>query len=300
LKTNIFEYRPKLDIFAVTLLNFINQNILFMNIFLKKALPLIFFITIASCSVTGSNENTIILIQTTSGDIKIKLYDNTPVHRDNFIKLVNSGFYEGISFHRIIKDFMIQAGDPLSKTGSFTTQNDTLKTYTLPAEFNNMNFHKKGAIAAARQGSDINPELRSSGTQFYIVQGVKFTDEELNLAETRINSNLKQDLFNKFLKETGDSVRASGKSVSAGEIQEIASVKMFEYLTTSKEYKIPADHRNIYKSIGGTPRLDNTYTVFGEVIGGIEIIDKIASVQTDANDKPLSDVKILKIKIVKN
>jgi cyclophilin family peptidyl-prolyl cis-trans isomerase len=271
-----------------------------MNIFFKRVLPMIFIITIASCSVTGSNENTIISIQTTSGTVKLKLYDNTPVHRDNFISLINSGFYEGISFHRVIKDFMIQAGDPLTKTGSSALLIDSMKTYTLPAEINNLNFHKKGALAAARQGSEINPELRSSGTQFYIVQGVIFTDEELNQAESRINANIKQDLFNKLLKETADSARLSGKSTSPAEIQEIASVKMFEYLTAVKDYKIPEDQRNVYKTIGGTPRLDGTYTVFGEVIEGLEIVDKIASVQTDINDKPVTDVKILKIKILKN
>lgn len=271
-----------------------------MNIFIRKSLPLILFILILSCSATVRNENTTVLIQTTSGDIKIKLYDNTPIHRDNFIKLVHSGFYEGISFHRIIKDFMIQAGDPLTKTKSGAALSDTMATYTIPAEFTNMNFHKKGALAAARQGSDVNPEMRSSGTQFYIVQGVKFTDEELIQAEFRINSNKKQNLFNKLLKETADSVKLSGKTLSAGEIQEIASVKMFDLLTSMPEFKIPEDHRIVYKSIGGTPRLDGTYTVFGEVIEGIDIVDKIAAVQTDSSDKPVADIKIVKIKIVKN
>jgi len=271
-----------------------------MNIFLRNFLPIISLIIVLSCNPKIINENTIVSIQTTSGDIKIRLYDNTPVHRNNFIKLINSGFYDGISFHRVIKDFMIQAGDPLTKQVSASAIPDSLKSYTIPAEFNSLNFHKRGALAAARQGSEINPEMRSSGTQFYIVQGVKYTDEELNQAELRINGNRKQNLFNKLLKETSDSVKLSGKIISAGEIQEIASVKMFEYLTTTEDYKIPEDQRNVYKTIGGTPRLDGTYTVFGEVIEGIDIVDKIASVPTDANDKPLADVKIVKIKIVKN
>jgi cyclophilin family peptidyl-prolyl cis-trans isomerase len=271
-----------------------------MNILIRKTLTLISIILLLSCNATGRNENTIVSIQTTAGDVKIKLYDNTPIHRDNFIKLVNSGFYEGISFHRIIKEFMIQAGDPLTKPHTGSAMPDTMKTYTIPAEFINSNFHKKGALAAARQGSDTNPEMRSSGTQFYIVQGVKFTDEELIQSEYRINANKKQNLFNKLLKETADSVKLSGKTVSAGEIQEIASVKMFEILTSTEEYKIPEDQRAVYKSIGGTPRLDGTYTVFGEVIEGIETVDKIAAVPTDSNDKPISDIKILKIKIVKN
>jgi cyclophilin family peptidyl-prolyl cis-trans isomerase len=233
------------------------------------------------------------------GDIKIKLYDGTPIHRDNFIRLVNSGFYDGISFHRVIKNFMIQAGDPATKPASKHLP-DSLKTYTIPAEFNSQYFHKRGALAAAREGDDVNPEKRSSGTQFYIVQGVKFSDEDLKTAEQHINSTAKQSKFNKYMKETTDSVRLSGKSLTDAEIQEIASVKMFQYLTGYKDFVIPEDHRVVYKSIGGTPRLDGNYTVFGEVTEGLDIVDKIAEIQTDNGDKPLNDVKIIKAKIVKN
>lgn len=272
-----------------------------MNIIIKRLVILNFLLLLISCNAPGGdNMNTTISVKTTLGEIKIKLYDGTPLHRDNFIKLVSTGFYDGISFHRIIKDFMIQAGDPLTKSVSATTLPDSLKTYTIPAEFNNQYFHKKGALAAARQGNDVNPEMRSSGTQFYIVQGVKYTDEELNLAEQRINSNIKQTLFNKFLRITSDSVRITGKTLSDGEIQEIASVKMFQYLTNNKDYKLSDQQRTVYKEIGGTPRLDATYTVFGEVIEGLDIVDKIASVQTDSNDKPVTDIKIIKVKIVKN
>jgi len=253
-----------------------------------------------SCKAPVSNENTTISIKTTLGDIKIRLYDGTPYHRDNFIRLINSGFYDGISFHRVIKNFMIQAGDPATKSSSLKNIPDSLKTYTIPSEFNNQYFHKKGALAAARQGNDINPEMRSSGTQFYIVQGVKLSDDELNMAENQINSNIKQGRFTSLIKETTDSIRLAGKSMTDAEIQEIASLKMFQYLTSYKNYRIPEEQRNVYKTIGGTPRLDGTYTVFGEVIEGLDIIDKIAEVQTDSSDKPLSDIKIIKIKIVKN
>jgi peptidylprolyl isomerase len=271
-----------------------------MNTAIQKTIVLNMLLLLFSCSAPGGNENTTVSIKTTLGEIKIKLYDGTPIHRDNFIKLVNSGFYDGISFHRIIKDFMIQAGEPLTKSGPKTVVPDSLNTYTIPAEFNASYFHKKGALAAARQGNDVNPQMRSSGTQFYIVQGVKYSDEELNQAEKRINSNIKQSLFNRLLKESGDSVRMSGKTLSDSEIQEIASMKMFQYLTSHKDYKISDEQRSIYKSIGGTPRLDATYTVFGEVIEGLDVVDRIASVPTDRTDKPLNDVKIIKIKIIKN
>jgi cyclophilin family peptidyl-prolyl cis-trans isomerase len=268
-----------------------------MNMILKRLFLLPVLLFALSCNSTGGNENTIITINTTLGAIKIKLYDGTPLHRDNIIKLINSGFYDGISFHRVIKDFMIQAGNPETKSGSVANLPDSLKKYTIPAEFNKQYFHKKGAVAAARQGNETNPEMRSSGTQFYIVQGVKFNDADLDAAEQRINSNIKQGLFSKLIKETSDSVRLSGNTISEGQIQEIASVKMFEYLTTHSDYRITDEQRNIYKSTGGTPRLDGTYTVFGEVIEGLDVVDKIAAVSTDSGDKPVTDVKILKMKV---
>ena len=272
-----------------------------MNRLFKKTILFSILTLLLSCNAPGgSKENITFVMQTTLGNIKIRLYDGTPIHRDNFIKLINSGVYEGISFHRIIKDFMIQAGDPKTRPSNAAVLPDSLNDYSIPAEFTTQYFHKKGALAAAREGNDVNPEMRSSGTQFYIVQGVKLTDDELDAAEQRINNNIKQGLFNRLIRETADSLRMAEKSATDGEIQEIASMKMFQFLTTNKDYKIPEEQRSVYKTIGGTPRLDATYTVFGEVIEGLDVVDKIAAVQTDAADKPLTDVKILKIKIVKN
>ncbi|MEI6048307.1 MAG: peptidylprolyl isomerase [Bacteroidota bacterium] len=271
-----------------------------MNILFRKVILAPVLLLSISCNAPLSNDKTVVLMKTTLGDIKIKLYDDTPIHRDNFIKLINSGFYDGISFHRIIKDFMIQAGDPATKSGPATNLPDSLNTYSIPAEFKSAYFHKKGALAAAREGNEINPEMRSSGTQFYIVQGIKYNDSGLIQAEQLINSNIKQGVFTKTLKQTVDSVKLTGITATDGEIQEIASLKMFQYLTDYKDYKIPAEQRNVYKNVGGVPRLDSTYTVFGEVIEGLYIIDKIAAVQTDSNDKPLNEIKIVKIKIVKN
>jgi cyclophilin family peptidyl-prolyl cis-trans isomerase len=193
---------------------------------------------------------------------------------------------------------MIQAGDPLTRTGLTKVQLDSLSTYTIPAEFRKEYYHKKGALAAAREGNEVNPEMRSSGTQFYIVQGKKYTDSELRAAEERINSNIKQSLFSRLIKETTDSARLSGKPIQDSEIQERASMKMFDYLTTIGDYKFSEEQLGSYENIGGTPRLDGTYTVFGEVIEGLEIVDKIAAVQTDQSDKPVNDVKIIKMKLV--
>ncbi len=270
-----------------------------MYISIKKQILVSLIILLVSCNAPAGNENSVVFLKTTLGDIRIQLYDGTPVHRDNFIRLVKSGFYEGVSFHRVIKDFMIQAGDPKTRSDLSKQVIDSLASYTIPAEFSKQYFHKKGALAAARQGNDINPQMRSSGTQFYIVQGIRYTDAELDIIEKTVNSSMKQAVFNKLVKETADSASLRGINLTNGELQEKASIKMFNYLTSNEDFKIPEEHRNVYESTGGVPRLDESYTVFGEVIEGLDVVDKIASVQTDINDKPLNDIKILKIRIEK-
>jgi cyclophilin family peptidyl-prolyl cis-trans isomerase len=263
----------------------------------------IFFILILaliiSCSTNGDNRNSIILIKTTLGDITVRLYDETPVHRDNFLKLVNSGVYDGVLFHRVIKDFMIQSGDPETRTNWVKAPDDTLVSYTIPAEFRSALFHKKGALAAAREGNDINPEMRSSGTQFYIVQGKKCSDSELDQFQQQINNNLKRALFTQLLKEVTDSVKTSGSNMKEQEIQEIASLRFFDTIEKRGDYKISSEQRDVYKKIGGVPRLDGTYTLFGEVVEGLEIVDRIADSKTDDKDKPLNDVRILKMKRIR-
>jgi cyclophilin family peptidyl-prolyl cis-trans isomerase len=271
-----------------------------MNNFFKKLLVLPVLIFFFSCNAPCDNKNTIISIKTTLGDIKIKLYDDTPIHRNNFIKLINSKFYEDISFHRVIKDFMIQTGDLATKSVITKALPDSLNIYTIPSEFRKQYFHKKGALAAAREGDIVNPKMRSSGTQFYLVQGIRYTDNELTQIEQRINSNIKQSLFNKIIRETTDSINLSGNTLDDAKVQEIASLKMFQYLSSHDDYKFSEEQLTTYKNIGGVPRLDGTYTVFGEVIEGLDIVDKIASVKTNNSDKPINDIKIIKIKIAKN
>jgi peptidyl-prolyl cis-trans isomerase B (cyclophilin B) len=198
-----------------------------------------------------------VLMQTTMGDIVIRLSDSTPLHRDNFLKLVKVGYYDSVLFHRVIKNFMIQGGDPNSKSATAGQPlGDGGPGYTIPAEFRKTLFHKKGVIAAARTGDNINPTKASSGSQFYIVQGKVFTDAGLDSVET---------------------FRLNGR-------------------------KIPAEQRQVYKTIGGTPHLDQGYTVYGEVVKGLDVIDKIAAVQTSKaqdRDRPLQDVRIIKAKLIK-
>ena len=265
-----------------------------------KLLLLLIILTllIQSCNSPASNNNDVhVQIKTNLGDIKVRLYDETPIHRDNFVKLVNSRFYDGVTFHRVIQNFMIQAGNPVAKS-NVNTFPDSLNTYTIPAEFNPALFHKKGALAAARQGNEINPYMRSSGTQFYIVQGEKLTEQELNAVEQRVNSQVRQAELRIMIKETADSVKAAGSLLSDTEIQKIASYKMFHYLTSTPAFKLTPEQRDTYMTIGGTPFLDGTYTVFGEVTEGLENVDRIAAQTTDAFDKPVNDVVILKISIV--
>jgi len=193
-----------------------------------------------------------VLISTKFGDMKVKLYDETPLHQENFIKLVKQGFYDGTLFHRVIKDFMIQGGDPNSKNAKpEQALGNGGPGYTIPAEIKPQFFHKKGAIAAARMGDRVNPQRASSGSQFYIVEGKKYTDNELNMLEMRMG------------------------------------------------IKFSPQQREVYKTIGGTPFLDYSYTVFGEVVQGLDVIDKIASVSTNHSDRPKEDIKMT-IKVVDN
>lgn len=211
----------------------------------------------------NSRRSYFVIIKTTMGDIKVKLYNETPVHRDNFVKLVKLRYFDGILFHRVIDNFMIQSGDPDSKQRvPEKLYGDGGPGYDLPAEILPEIFHKKGVLAAAREGDDVNPKRMSSASQFYIVKGKVFDEEGLNTQEERVN-------------------------------------KRNKALGIETEYRMSKERRDVYKTIGGTPHLDTQYTIFGEVVEGIEIADKIASVKTDKNDRPLEDVWIISTKVYK-
>lgn len=269
-----------------------------MNILKKYAIAALAQIILFSCSAPALTDNIIVEVKTTLGDIKLRLYDDTPLHRDNFIKLVSSGYFEGVAFHRVIKNFMIQAGDPATRSGLSQEALDSLRTYTVPAEFRKEYFHKKGALAAARQGNNVNPEMRSSGTQFYIVQGTVLTAEDLAAAEKQIDTNIKQAAYTRIVSQITDSIRLSGSSLQQADILDLANSRMFSYLNATGDFTFSGDQLDAYQTIGGVPRLDGTYTVFGEVIDGLDTVDRIAEVATGERDKPVDDVRILKMKIV--
>jgi cyclophilin family peptidyl-prolyl cis-trans isomerase len=270
-----------------------------MNI--NKIFPALFFISflLFSCSGSEPTNNIHVLIKTTLGDIKIVLSDETPVHRDNFIKLIKEHFYDGIVFHRVIKDFMIQTGDPMTRRGFINSGNDTLLSYTLPAEFNPRLYHKKGALAAAREGNDTNPEMRSSGTQFYIVQGKRLTSSEVSQAEQMVNNNIKKSQFLRIVHEISDSCISGDLNLTDAEIQDRALLRLYDYLDRNGPLKFTEDQKSVYENLGGVPRLDGTYTVFGEVVEGLDVVDRIAEVQTDDQNRPVNDIVITGMKIVK-
>jgi peptidyl-prolyl cis-trans isomerase B (cyclophilin B) len=233
-------------------------------------------------------------IKTTEGDIVVTLSDLTPLHRDNFIKLAESGFYDGISFHRIIKDFMIQAGD-----GSTRIPPSTMADYTIPAEINDSLFHKRGALAAAREGDDVNPSRNSSGTQFYIVQGKTFNDDDLSKLEQRIDYNKRQAMYQQALTELRAASLNDTVKMTDDEIQQNAILKVYEAMEAAGPYVMPEKRKEIYRTQGGAPFLDGAYTVFGEVVSGMEIVDAIGNTSTDITDNPVKDIRIVKIKILR-
>lgn len=249
---------------------------------------------------TGDQPPIKVEIVTNYGTLIVQLYDETPHHRDNFINLVQNGTYDSLQFHRIIKNFMVQAGDIRSKNATLA---DTLGGsdlgYRIPAEIVSNKFHKKGALGAARTN---NPERASSSTQFYIVQGRVMNDSLLNHNENRINQFLAShyavnDPENKPLLDSLEAARTAKDSVSVKDLSAKWSLRSKEY-SKFERYKIPETHREVYKTIGGSPHLDQNYTVFGEVISGLEIIDALASVQTNQRDRPTTEVRILSMKIL--
>jgi len=253
--------------------------------------------------VTSTEEEIHFEIQTRHGNMKGKLYNSTPLHRDNFIKLINEKYYDSLLFHRVIRDFMIQGGDPESRGAE---PNKALgnggPNYTLPAEIRSDLFHKKGALSAARQPDNVNPEKRSSGSQFYVVQGRKYTDQMLKTQEMRMNQSKVNQAIRTYLskpenKADLERITYCQKNKLNDSLNKIVASLVPVVISKDEQFQFTEQQRLAYSGIGGTPHLDANYTVFGEIYEGLEVIDKIATSETDGRDRPIQDVK-MSIRIV--
>lgn len=268
------------------------------------------FIALTACNAGSKRQTnhhmenekrTLVKLETTMGNITVALYNETPKHRDNFIKLVKEGVYDSTLFHRVIKQFMIQAGDPDSKNASDTAMLGSGDVgYTIPAEFNPKFFHKKGVLAAARQGDDVNPEKASSGCQFYIVTGRKFTEPQLLGMENKINEQREEALFDSLARQHMKEIykmRKAGDNAGLLELQDTLEAQARELADKEEKFRFTPEQIKAYSTIGGAPHLDGSYTVFGEVTEGMEVVDNIEIAKTNRVDRPIENIRILKASI---
>lgn len=233
-------------------------------------------------------------ISTTLGDILVKLYDETPLHRDNFIKLAKEGYYNGTIFHRVIKDFMIQGGDPNSKNPTPERRYGTGgPDYTIEAEIKPNLFHKRGALAAARQGDEVNPERRSSGSQFYIVWGKQYQTNQMAQLDKQMLMQAQQQIFNELVQENRTKIMELRRNRDQASLMELQDDLLAQTNAIAKERGIKGhsdEQKDIYSTIGGTPHLDGQYTVFGEVVEGLDVVGKIQETDTLSGDRPKQDI----------
>ena len=243
-------------------------------------------------------------IQTSLGTVVVALYNETPKHRDNFLKLAKEGYYDGLLFHRVIKGFMVQTGDPESRNAPVDKGLGSGNPgYTIEAEIvYPKRFHKRGALAAARTGDNVNPERRSSGSQFYIVYGEQVDSTTLARMEVAQNNQTKQNIFNALcepLRKDIMKMRMAGDTAGLEALQARLVSETEAKFAEQGEFHFTDEMKEAYTTVGGTPHLDGQYTVFGEVIQGLDVVDKIQNVATGRGDRPKDDVKILKMKVKK-
>lgn len=245
-------------------------------------------------------DDALVEIKTSMGDIVVELYNDTPLHRDNFLKLVGEGFYEGVLFHRVIDSFMIQAGDPTSKeaaAGARLGAGDP--GYTIAAEIDYpRHYHKKGVLAAARTGDAMNPERRSSGSQFYIVTGTTASERQLEAMDLKRKNQQMESAFRNLALQYRDSITSMQRAGDEAGLEALRQKLIAETEEKVKPVDMPANVRKDYAEIGGTPHLDGQYTVFGEVIRGLDVVDRIQKVETDSSDRPVEDVRIISAKVI--
>lgn len=248
-------------------------------------------------------EGTRVKITTNYGEITVRLYDKTVKHKENFLKLVNEKFYDSLLFHRVIENFMIQGGDPNAKDPD---QNRKIKeedelNYFIPAEFFPEYYHKRGALAAARRSDMVNPMKRSSPSQFYIIQGEKYTNGQLDTLLIMKNEGLKKRIFNFEVGKESKKLDQFSKAKDQENFKKLLidiRLKTDSLYEFAQKYELNEEQRETYTTIGGYPSLDGDYTVFGEVVDGMDVVDKIAGVETNRSDRPVEDVIILKMEVL--
>lgn len=244
-------------------------------------------------------------VKTTLGSFTVLLYGDTPKHRDNFVRLVNEGYYDSTLFHRVIKDFMVQAGDPDSKNAAPGQHLGAGgPDYKIDAEIvYPRHFHKRGALAAARQGDQVNPMKKSSGSQFYIVTGTKIAPNQIAGLEARMKNSAMQNVFNNLAMQHRDEIIDMQKRGDRAGLQALQDSLIAETEKTVAGMETPAltpEMREAYTTVGGAPHLDGEYTVFGEVIDGMDTIDRIEKAQTDSTDRPKEDIRILSMHVIED
>ena len=242
-----------------------------------------------------------VLLQTNLGDITLRLYDETPQHRDNFLRLVREGYYNGTLFHRVIRDFMIQGGDPDSVNAPAGKRLGVGgPDYTLEAEIHPALFHKRGALAAARQGDEVNPERRSSGSQFYIVWGQTYNAGQLRQMSKQLEMQRLQSIFQALAADHRAEILQLRRDRNREGLQELQDRLAAEAETKAKTLGpvLTEAQMEAYASVGGTPHLDGQYTVFGEVVEGLDIVDRIQQVETLSGDRPKADVVVVKATVL--
>lgn len=267
-------------------------------------LLILFLFQFSAYNVFAQGTNSIILIETNLGNMKVMLYKETPKHRQNFLQLAENKHFDGTLFYRVIKGFVAQGGSqdsrnaPAGKAIGYGDANRTIQS-----EFNKMFFHKKGALASPRQPDKVNIFKESDVSQFYIADGRVFTNEELDAMEKEVNVPLRKRIVKRYLtpkkRQILDSLKKAQKVSEFREIaKQIKESIDFDYNASAEKLEFTPEQRKAYTTIGGVPHLDNNYTVFGEVISGLDVLDKIVKLKTDSNDRPYTDVK-MKVKILK-